>query len=150
MNHRLFRTGFLLLILSLSWHAGATELVFHDAWVSEAPPVARSQAAYMHIHNATEQDIVIVAVKAEGYGMVMMHKTVMDGDMASMEHQDSLLIPAQGNVVLSPGGIHIMLMSPERILSLGEKTAMTFTYSDGSEQQISAEVKAADTPIHHH
>ena len=135
----------------------AAELQMHDAWVAAAPPVAKTQAAYVALANTSDHDIEIMDISAKGFGMVTMHKMIMQGDMAVMEDMPTLLIPAHQTITLAPGGMHIMLMDAKKMAMPGEKVVLTFQYQDGTKQTFTLEVKTSDNKsatdvkaMHHH
>jgi len=140
------KISILLLVLAccISVGASAAELKFHDAWVAAAPPSATTQAAYICFINNSDKDVEITAVSAKGFGMAMLHKSTMQGDMSMMEDMSTLLIPAHKMVTLEPGGMHIMLMDAKKMAMPGEKVALTFQYKDGSSQTFNLEVKASE------
>jgi len=134
----------LVLACCISVGASAAELKFHDAWVATAPPGATTQAAYICFINNSDKDVEITAVSAKGFGMAMLHKSTMQGDMAMMEDMSTLVIPAHKMVTLEPGGMHIMLMDAKKMAMPGEKVALTFQYKDGTSQTFNLEVKTSD------
>ena len=135
-----------LLVLACCIPVGvsAAELKFHDAWVAAAPPGAKTQAAYICLMNNSDKDVEITAVSATGFGMAMLHQSVMHGDMNMMEAMPTLLVPAHKMVTLEPGGMHVMLMDAEKMAMPGDKVALTFQYRDGSKQTFNLEVKTMD------
>jgi len=137
----LSRAVFMLLLPGLSMNASAAELKFHDAWVTAAPPGATTQAAYICFINNSDKDVEITAVSAKGFGMAMLHKSTMQGDMSMMEDMSTLLIPAHKMVTLEPGGMHIMLMDAKKMAMPGERVALTVQYSDGTRQTFDLDVK---------
>lgn len=138
----IFYTALLVLLASAVPVAiNAAELKIHDAWVAAAPPVASTQAAYICFINESDKDVEITAVSAKGFAMSMIHNTAMQGDMATMEHMDTLVIPAHKMVTLEPGSMHIMLMDPEKVVVPGDKVPLTFQYSDGTKQTFTLDVK---------
>ncbi len=142
INKLHFHLASALALLFSSLPSLAAELKIHDAWVAAAPSVATSQAVYICFVNDSDKDIEITHVSAKGYGMAMIHKTMMQGDMVMMEDIPTLLIPAHKMVTLEPGSMHIMLMDPEKIRKVGEMVALTVYYKDGTDQTFNLEVKA--------
>lgn len=123
--------------------AWGDELQVRDAWVREAPPVARSHAAYMELVNNSEQAVTITSIAADDYAMTMLHKTFTKDGMAMMEHVDTLVIPPHTSVKLEPGGLHIMLMNPRRKLQGGDTVKITLGLDTVHHQDIMATVRTA-------
>lgn len=112
-----------------------------NAWIREAPPVAKSHAAYMELVNNNDKAVEIISILTDDYAMAMLHKTVEKNGMSTMEHVDILTIPPQDMVKLEPGGLHIMLMNPQRKLKAGDMVKMTLCFDRDHHQEIVAIVR---------
>lgn len=123
--------------------AFAESLRVESAWVKEAPPVAKVHAAYMQLTNITAETIDIVGVSAAGYRGAMIHRTILKDGVTSMEHVDALSVAPHTTVVLEPGGTHIMLMKPDRVLKAGDRVAITLEIEGGRSQTVEASVRTA-------
>lgn len=128
------------LLSGLALHSVAQVLV-ENAWVQLAPPGITVNAAYMQIKNPQARQQTIVGLSADCCAKVMLHNTRKVGDKVVMEHLDYLVIPVQSNVLLAPGGMHIMLVEPQEELTLASKVKLTFSFSDGSTQEFNLDVK---------
>ena len=132
-----------LALLALSAMALADDAVlqFEDPWVPEAPP-GRMMAGFMVIHNAGAEDIVLVDVKAEGFGHAEIHDMVIDEEgIMRMRRIDALTIPAGDAVALASGGFHLMLMQPQAAFSAGDQITMTLIDTEGQSYPVSAAVR---------
>ena len=116
-----------------------------NAWIRPAPSTARSMAAYLDITNNSSSDVTFTSVEAAGFGMSMLHETVTENDMTSMQHLDQLTLPAGHTVHFAPMGKHIMLMQPEKPLQLGESTQITLVTNDGQRFSHRIEVRTPET-----
>jgi copper(I)-binding protein len=94
-------------------------------WVREPPPGASAVAAFMTLRNTGAKPLSINSASAEGYGMGMFHETVRDGDKVSMRHRHAVTVPAGGALVLTPGGLHVMLMHPATAPRAGDAVPLT-------------------------
>jgi len=112
-----------------------------DPWIKEAPPVARSLAGYMTLRNEGTETLSLVDVYAEGFGMAMFHESKMENGMAVMNHLDSLALAPGEAVSFEPGGLHIMLMKPEKALKAGDKVLVTLCFGDQGYKGVEFEVK---------
>jgi copper(I)-binding protein len=65
---------------------------------------------------------------------------MVDGAMKMQEVSGGVPVPAGGQLVLKPGGFHIMLMTPT--VTLGQTVPITLGFSDGSKVTVDAMVKA--------
>ncbi len=106
-------------------------LVFDNAWVRPAPPGVRSMAAYFDLHNNSNQDIVLEQSSSPEFAMTMIHTTLIENGLSSMQHLDSLVVPANGTVSLAPLGIHMMLMEPKQDLKLGGRVDINLVDING-------------------
>ena len=129
---------FVLLIISLLFSSAlfASEIVVRGAWVREAPPMAKALGGYMVLKNLGKKERHLVAVSARHFDEVMLHRTVMEGGIASMVHLDELAIPAGGRIEFIPGDYHLMLMRPDKRFIAGEQIDMTLKFKNGEEKPV--------------
>lgn len=139
---RVFRRSFTL-YLALVTSAFACDLEIADPWIREAPPSATALAGYMVLSNRGDGDCVLTGVRATGFSNAMLHRTEHQGDTAHMMHQDTVRIPADGQVVFEPNGLHIMLMHPDQALKSGDHVAVTLVLETGDAQQLEFPVRQA-------
>jgi protein SCO1/2 len=107
-------------------------LAFENSWIRPAPPGVTSMAAYFDLVNHTDQDIILDASDSPEFGMTMIHTTLVNDGVASMDHLDQLRVPANGKVSFAPLGLHLMLMHPKQELKLGDSAQITLIAQDGS------------------
>ena len=129
------------LLLSMQVLAGMGVMI-DGPWIREAPPGADALAGYMTLNNHTDTEQVLVSAESAAFGMVMLHRTVMQDGVAKMVHQDKIAIPAGGSLSFSPNGYHLMLMKPKQALKAGDKVGMTLHFADGSSQSVEFVVRA--------
>jgi copper(I)-binding protein len=121
-------------------------------WVREAPPTSRVLAAYMQIINLTDTDLTITGITSPDFESADLHRTVVEGGVASMLPVPELVIPAAGSVLLEPGGLHLMLFEPVRSLVQGDSVTLVLHRSDGICITLSAPVLrgTGEEHVHHH
>lgn len=110
-------------------------------------PTGPNAALYFTVKGYNQSDRLIGAT-TDVATQASIHETVMkdDGTMG-MQPVGALDLPANGTLVLEPGGYHIMLMDVER-LDVGETVIIALQWENYGEQQIEAEVvHPADTAI---
>jgi copper(I)-binding protein len=137
------------IILSLSLLFGtaaqaADGLMIADAWVREGPPTARVLAGYLRLMNHSDAPITIHGVESEAFGRVEMHRTVVEDGVARMLPQDSLTVPAHGELVLEPGGYHLMLIEARTPLRAGDQVTLTLDLGDAGHQELSLPVRKGE------
>jgi copper(I)-binding protein len=133
-------TLMLMLVSSLAW-AGEQSLQINDPWVREAPPVAKVLAAFMIIDNQLPTEKILTTVTTPAFDKVEIHKMIMGDGMMKMQAQPQLVIAANSQRVLKPGGYHLMLIGRKQPLKAGDKVELTLTFADGEEMTIEAPVR---------
>jgi copper(I)-binding protein len=132
---------FTLSIVLLSTTIFSAELEIKNARAPEAPPVAPVMAGYMTILNHSNSDVTITAIKSSAFDRVELHSMSMKDGMMHMEQQHTFTIPAKGQRLLEPGGYHLMLIKPKKILRAGDSVDLSFSYQDKTSQKFSFKVK---------
>jgi copper(I)-binding protein len=150
----MLRKVFVILVLVLSGSGiHAKELLqVTDAWIPEAPPVAKVMAGYLVIHNPSKQPVKITGVSTADFKQVEMHKTVEKDGVSRMIRQDMLSINAGSTLKFERGGLHLMLIGPVRKLKLNDVVNIRMITDKGA-VTFSATIKQAaieDHSHHHH
>ena len=139
------KSVFMLAIMLIGTFAWATEnaIEISDPWVREAPPVATVLAAYMVINNHSAVDRTLVQVSSPVFETVEIHQMVMDNGMMEMKPQTELIIAANSQRILKPGGYHLMLMGRKKEITLvaGDNVDLTLKFADGEEITFTVPVR---------
>ncbi len=98
-----------------------------------------SLAGYLVIKNTGSTDDQLISASADFAGMVMLHKTVISNNIASMQEVQSIDIPAGQTVTLQPGGFHIMFMNLKSIPQVGTKVALTLVFQKAGTITVQAD-----------
>lgn len=114
-----------------------------DVWVQAAPPGVKVMAAYLEIKNNGKQQQVLTGVSSPAFGKIEIHRSVIQGNVARMEHQKELAIPANASVLLQQGGLHLMLMDVKKPLASGDQVSMTFIFGNGEKITATAIVRSS-------
>jgi len=122
---------------------GMSGISVADPWVRHAPPVVRTHAGYMTIHNRGETARAVVGAKSRHYKRVEIHVSRMQGGIATMERLAQVEVPAGGTARFQPGGLHFMLVGPKGNLALKDKVGLTLVLGDGAEIEVQAVVRKA-------
>ena len=128
-------------LAALSASAGS-DIQIRDPWVQAAPPSVKVLAAYLEIKNDGKKQRVLTDVSSTAFAQVGIHRTVMHGNMAHMEHLKELAVPPNASVVLQPGGLHLMLTDAKKPLNTGDSVPMTLTFKDGEKVAVQATVRS--------
>lgn len=98
-------------------------------FVRAMPGVSTSTAAYLDIHNGSEQNLTLLGAKSE-LGMVMLHSVEDQDGMVMMKHLDSLPVPAKQTVKLKQGGLHLMITHIKEMPKRGESVDFTLQFAE--------------------
>lgn len=122
-----------------------------NGWVRAAPPNVTMHAAYLTLHNHGVTDIKIVDIESLQYESTEIHHSTVVGGVATMMKQDQLKIVSGGKLNMFPGGYHVMLIKPKKLIGIGDKIDIKFHFSDGTALTFDAEVsKTAGTMMSDH
>lgn len=138
MNH--FRSSLFACVfasmIGMTVHA-SSDVSVSEAWVREAPPGSMSLAGYARISNSGTTDLSLEAVSSDSFGMSMLHMSQMgEGHQMMMHHMQNIKIPAGKSIQLKPGGMHIMLMRPQKELKAGDEVLILLKFDNGQVKEV--------------
>ncbi|MBK8459981.1 MAG: copper chaperone PCu(A)C [Micropruina sp.] len=113
---------------------------------------ASMTGAFMSLVNPGETEIRLVGASTSVAPMVQIHEMVsVDGAMVMQEATGGVAIPVGGHLHLKPGSYHVMLMMLKAPLAVGDQVPLTLRFSDGSQLEVNAPVKAfVEEEDHYH
>ena len=118
------------------------DLVITNVRAGATVPKAPVAGGYMVIKNNGSGPDFLVGGHAAFSGDVQIHEMKMQGDVMKMrELADGLEIPAGGEVVLKPGGYHVMFMKLTEPLSEGENRKVTLIFKNAGSVKVEFAVK---------
>lgn len=140
--------GLLLILLGAAptWAEGYRlgDLEIQDAWARASAPMQKNGAAYLTIVNHGGQPDRLVAVGGDVAGSAELHASTVDEQgVATMRPVDGVEVPAGGEVVLQPGGLHIMLMDLRQPLAKGASFPLQLRFERAGTVAVQIEVQAA-------
>ncbi|MCO5245407.1 MAG: copper chaperone PCu(A)C [Anaerolineae bacterium] len=101
-----------------------------------------NSAVYMLLTNSGDSPDRLISAAADVAGAVEIHESIMDGDMMRMQQvPGGIEIPANGQVELKPGGLHVMLIDLTRDLNPGETFPVTLQFEQAGAVTVEAEVR---------
>lgn len=110
------------------------------AWIAEAPPTARHNAAYLVLRNGNRAD-TLLAVETPVAEVVELHEMRMDKGVMRMRQERSVALAANAELRLAPGGRHLMLINMKRALRPGEQVPLTLRFRRAGALTVQAEVR---------
>ena len=92
----------------------------HVSGAQSSAPIAGSSQLVLTIENRGDGDDRLVGVETEAALAIEIHRTEVDTDgRASMAPLDDVLVPAGGQVMFRPGGLHLMVVVPDGRVAVG-------------------------------
>lgn len=105
-------------------------LVLADGWVRETPPGVPNGVAFMTLRNTAEADVVLDAVACTAASACELHQHVHVAGKMRMQKVASLRVPAGGELKLSTGGYHVMLLGLKTAVKVGDVVTLTLMSGD--------------------
>lgn len=128
-----------------STQEASASVTVEDPWVraTEGAEDTSMTAAFMVLDNAGTTDVTLTGARTEVAGRTEVHEMVMkDGKSVMQAIEGGLQLTAGKGQLLQPGGNHVMLMDVAQPLAPGDEVELVLEFSDGSEQTVTAPVKA--------
>lgn len=98
-------------------------------------------AVYFTVRNAGEADRLIAASSAVS-PLVQIHETVTEGSgMRMQEVAGGLEVPRHGELVLRPGGYHVMMLNLPSPLNVGQVIAVELTFEHAGTVRLQVPVR---------
>lgn len=136
-------TATLLMVFSLGVQAAVTDqITVKDGFVREVPPNQTISAAFMTLQNNDMSDHKVVSATSPAANVVELHTHTHENGMMKMRQIPQIDLPAGGDAVLKPGGLHIMLIDLTAPLVSGKAVPVTIKFEDGSEKTLELPVKS--------
>jgi copper(I)-binding protein len=129
--------------------AGALRIV--NPW-TRAAGQGMQGGGFLIIRNTAATPDRLVSATSPAAGRLELHTHIRDGDVMRMRPVTDILVPANGEVTLQPGGLHLMLIGLTRPMSDGQSIPVTLRFEQAGEVTIQLAVQAAGArqPAHRH
>jgi len=72
---------------------------------------------------------------------VMIHRTIAKEGMTGMEHAPQIELLPNASLLFAPGGYHLMLLNPKRVLRAGDRVDITLEFRGGLALPVAYEVR---------
>lgn len=130
--------------------ASADTLSIDGPYVREVPPGAPTTAAFMTLQNSGDSPVRLISATNSITEHTELHNHVnMDGVM-QMRQIDSIEVPANGDIRLAPGGLHLMMIGLQSPISNGDNVSLSLTFDNGETLEFSAPVQPVMPMQHKH
>ena len=125
------------------------EISVENEWARVTP--SGTGSVYMEIKNNGNSDEKLLSASSDKAGMVMIHRSIREGDISKMIHiHDGITIPGNSSVSLKPGDYHLMLMNLDKNLSLGDKISIILNFEKNDSLEINPVAKLRPPKMHAH
>ena len=139
MKHMILTGAFALMMTgtALAHEYTIGDLVIDHPVARATPANAPVSAGYMTIRNTGDAADRLIGGSVGFAGTVEVHEMVMDGDVMQMrEIEGGIEIPAGGEVMLQPGGLHMMFMQMGERLEEGQEHAGTLEFENAGTVEV--------------
>lgn len=144
----------LLILLAGPLQSAPEGLMVQDAYIRALPPGVPNSAVYMVMMNHGDQDIEVSGLSASVSDSASIHETLNDDGMMRMQALERVIVPAQGELELVPGGMHVMLMGLQQSLKEGDSVTLTLEFANSDNMDIEVPVismqQSMNQSIEHH
>jgi copper(I)-binding protein/cytochrome c-type biogenesis protein CcmH/NrfF len=114
-----------------------------SAWV-RVGSAGTVTGAYGTVYNPSTDTLQIVGASSAVADTVELHETMEHDGMVHMAPQPALAVLPRDSVVLTPGGLHLMVRALQRDLIIGETVQFTLQLGDGRAIDFPVEVRSLD------
>jgi periplasmic copper chaperone A len=133
MKHSTSIYAVCMLMLSMATWAKdpVKEIDVTDVWVRATHTGQQTGVAYMKI--ISQKNAELVKVETPVAKRAEMHNMEMKESVMVMREVDAIALPASNEILLAPGGYHIMLMNLKQPLKAGDKVPLKLSFKLGNE-----------------
>lgn len=118
----------------------ASAIEAHEVWVRAAPIAGGHGAAYLRLVNRGGATDRLLGARCARASSVEVHSMAMDHGVMRMSPLPALEIPPSGEVLLAPGGTHLMLLSMPEVLPAGSRLPLVLRFERAGEVTVEAAV----------
>lgn len=132
----------------LALPALADGIMVMDPYARAATPTAKTGAAFMTLHNMSDQDDRLIAVSTDAAKRVELHTHVESGDgvMQMREIEGGIALPAGEMHHMVRGGDHVMLMGLTGPLEQDAEITVTLVFETAGEMVVTVPVDNERAP----
>ena len=147
MSTTLTRAALAAVLAALACPALADGIEVHEAYAIQAMPGGPTAAAFMVIYNLGGAADRLVDVRSDIAARTELHTHVSDADgvMRMTRVEGGFDLPADGEILLSRGGDHVMFLGVTEDLTEGRVFPLTLVFETAGEIVVDVAVKDAQT-----
>jgi hypothetical protein len=113
-------------------------------WSRATAPSQKAGGVFLRIENTSDQPDRLTGVETEMANIASLHAMIRDGNVMKMRPvENGIDVPANGHVVLAPGGRHVMLIGLHNRLAKGTTVPLTLIFERAGRIEIEAVIEGA-------
>ncbi len=121
---------------------GGDGIAVRDVWARTTPAGTSVGAAYLRVEADSDDSLTGVTVSPAVAEEAQIHMTMDGAGGTSMMHAvQALELPADAEVVLEPGGYHVMLIELVEPLAAGDEFELTLEFAQAPDATVTVEVR---------
>lgn len=141
---KFFALFFAGMILLTACGSKGTGIEASDYWARSALKDGNS-AAYLLLNNHTDTDDELVGISSDAAAVMEIHLSQMDANgVMQMIPQESIPLPAGGELELKPGSYHIMMIGLKQDLKAGDNITVTLHFKNHADITLTVPVQEAE------
>lgn len=124
------------------WARPAIALMESGGGQESSQPMAGTGGVFMRLVNMGDEADRLLGGTTGVAQAVEIHETVVENDVMRMQMlAGGLEVPARGDVLLEPGGYHLMLIGLQRDLTVGDTFALELEFEKTGPITVNPEVR---------
>jgi len=140
--NNMLKTLTVVMTLTLSLNSFAADSVTVINPYARAVPAGQpNSAAFMVLKNTSNQDRAVVNARSSASKVVELHTHKKEGGMMRMRQIEKIVVKANSETVLKPGGLHIMFIGLKQSFKAGNKVDLELEFDNGEKVKLTAPVK---------
>jgi copper(I)-binding protein len=115
------------------------DLVIERPWARES--VTPTGAAYLTVRNQGDGDDRLIGISTDVAEQAQLHSSVLQDGVMRMRPVEAIEVPAHGEAVLEPGGLHVMLIGLKAPLKEGGSFVLTLAFEHAGEVEVTTTIE---------
>lgn len=129
------------LVAALAGCATECAPTLQEGWIRAGPPGMTMRAGFGRIVNDCPTALEITGASSPAFDDVSLHRTTIVEGVSRMRAVPVLQVPANGERVLEPGGLHLMLSGGRGGFASGDRVPVAFEVGTGGSLRGTLEVR---------
>lgn len=122
----------------------AGDITVENPFVKEVAPNMKNSAAFMTIKNSGDKKVSLVSATNDASSITELHTHGKKDGMMVMYKVEKIDVPAKGETLLKPMGLHVMLIGLNKKLKEGDTVNLELKFDNGEVVKVAAPVKKLD------